>query len=159
MLIRIFCVLSTSLLLTLACSSSSDNGGTGGKKGTGGTKGDGGGTGGTGAVDGGGTGGTDAGGGTGGGAGAAGATSCGDFGTTQTCKDCLTKNCCSQGKACAAQADCSAFITCARQCPNPTDTTSACIQTCATQHGTALGQYNDLLICMDNSCASSCTYL
>lgn len=166
MQIRTLCILSTALSLMLACGSSNDSskgtGGAGAKDGGGsggtGAK-DGGGSGGTGATDGGGSGGTDAGGGAAGAGGAAGTTGCGDYGQVQACKDCLSQKCCAKGAACAAEADCNDMVTCDRQCPSPTDTSSACVQTCAQQHNLGGKSYNDLILCMGNSCGTVCGYL
>lgn len=123
-------------------------GGTGGSS-TGGASGGGGASGASGGSDG----------GLLGGSGGGDATSCGDFGQTADCKTCLAGKCCSQAGACAGNADCAAFVTCARACPAPTDTSSACVKTCITDHNAGGGVYNPILICMQTDCGTQCPYL
>lgn len=72
------------------------------------------------------------------------------------CKTCLAGKCCSQAGACAGNADCAAFVTCARACPAPTDTSSACVKTCITDHNAGGSIYNPILICMQTDCGTQC---
>lgn len=139
-----------------ACGGDDDEGGssTGGTGGaTGGAAG--GGSGGTAGSSGGSAGAT---GGTAGGGGGD-AASCGDLGQTADCKACLASKCCKEVGDCSADKSCADFVTCARACPDPTDTNSTCMQACIAAHSGGLGNYNGAFLCMQNNCDAPCTYL
>jgi hypothetical protein len=158
MLIRWLAVATGVFAMVMACGSDdSGDGGTGGAAGAAGSS-----TGGAGGTAGsatGGTGGITTGGTGGGSAGQAGAASCGDYGQVAACQTCLAGHCCTEGGNCKSNADCDGFVTCARACPDPTDTSSACIQTCATTWNAPNANYNALIVCMGTNCGTDCGYL
>jgi hypothetical protein len=159
MLIRWLAVASGIFAMVVACGSDdSSDGGTGGSAGAAGSA-----TGGTGGSAGsatGGTGGITTGGTGGGSAGQSGdSATCADYGQVPACQTCLTNHCCTETGNCKADPDCDGFVTCARACPDPTDTTSTCVQTCATTWNAPNANYNSLIVCMGTNCGTDCGYL
>ncbi|MBX3129911.1 MAG: hypothetical protein KF718_24555 [Polyangiaceae bacterium] len=108
----------------------------------------------------GGTGGSIASGGTGGGsAGGAGAPSCDYFGETAGCKTCLQGACCAESAACEANADCKGFVDCARECAEPANTGTQCVQDCAAANNNGGTALNPLILCASNACGTDCSYI
>jgi hypothetical protein len=149
-----------AVALAGACSSDEDdnggsqigNGGSGAAGGAAGAAG----TGGSGAIGGfGATGGTGA---TGGSGGAGGGTCSDFFGDDADCKECLQTNCCAEVNACEADDVCANLVVCTRQCPEPNDGSSPCVQDCAADAGFS-GSYNPLQICRSNHCTVECAHL
>jgi len=140
--------------LFLGCSSDDDDGGSSSGGADGG--GSGGGSGKGGSTGGGGSGGSIGGSGgssTGGSGGSGGgALDCGtDLGNNATCTTCLRANCCTEMKQCN-DSNCKDFVDCARACPDPNDTSSACVTACKPAD-LAVSAFNGLLVCMGQKCA------
>jgi hypothetical protein len=160
-----FVALGVLFLLAPACGEDDEGGSefeAGGSAGTGtGGSGNIGGLAGAGATGGGGSGGsaTDGGGDAAGSSGSGGSGGdCTAYGQGEECSNCLDQNCCAEATACANSTDCNGMIECARACPNPTDTSSQCVQDCATQHNLGGSAYNPLVLCMGGDCGSVCPY-
>jgi hypothetical protein len=81
---------------------------------------------------------------------------CGDFGDSAQCADCLKRHCCQETRACA-QSNCREFVDCTHGCPDPTDTTSSCVQGCMPSDLNA-GAWNALALCMVSTCESVCRF-
>ncbi len=163
---RTFCLtVSLCFLLAIPTACSDDDSGDSGK--TGGAAGSGGGSGG-GAGDAGdagispdsgngGSSGSAASGGSGGSGGGGG--DCSDYGQGTDCALCLDQSCCAQAGACESDTDCAAIVECARQCPDPADGSSQCVQDCFADHGPGGQLYNALLLCMGQQCGEVCPFL
>ncbi|MBI5533083.1 MAG: hypothetical protein HY898_10225 [Deltaproteobacteria bacterium] len=87
----------------------------------------------------------------GGGGGGAGGSSAGGSGgsSSNPCNDCVSSKCGSQLQACTGE--CSALLQCAQSCSD-----QSCVDDCANQHPSGVQPAQDLLNCVNSSCASVC---
>jgi hypothetical protein len=96
---------------------------------------------------------------TGGGSGGSGGATCSDFfGNDADCKGCIQTYCCAESAACESDESCKSLVGCTRQCPDPMDGSSTCVQACAADAGVS-NNYNFLQICRSLHCTSECDSL
>ncbi|MBI5533988.1 MAG: hypothetical protein HY898_14800 [Deltaproteobacteria bacterium] len=125
---------------------SSNTGGTGGVKETG--------AGGTAAGAGGGpagSGGTPGAGGGQAGSGGSAPQSCGLKSGIQTCDDCLTQSCCSEGQSCASSSSCMSLLQCLNNCAD-----QSCVDACTQSTPGGVAPLSTFMGCIESKCASAC---
>jgi hypothetical protein len=80
-----------------------------------------------------------------------GGSACGLSTGDTTCDSCLDGSCCTENKACVADADCTALIACGNAC-----TDDACLAGCFSAHPTGVAILETLSTCVETSCSSAC---
>lgn len=81
------------------------------------------------------------------------AGACGVTFSTSACQTCFTSACCSQGTACASNADCTALDSCVGACTSGDVT---CENACVTAHPNGTDALNALGNCLSGQCSAAC---
>ncbi len=74
-------------------------------------------------------------------------------GTYPECDACIESSCCTQGKACANDAECESALTCVQGC---TSGDTACEDNCANQYPTGYQKLIDFFDCLSQMCSGKC---
>ncbi len=74
---------------------------------------------------------------------------------TAMCDTCMQNSCCQQDKACMSNKQCTDYLTCGNACVNQADP-QTCLTQCANTYPQGATLLDNIMICMQNSCANDC---